>query len=50
MQDFSGAQSESATQPIIFVVSIGLHVPLPLLMYPSGHIQRIVLTGIVARA
>lgn len=46
IHDVSGAQSLSATHPMTLMDSIGLQAPFPLLMYPSGQIQTIVLTGV----
>uniref|UniRef100_A0A1A9ZCR0 Uncharacterized protein n=1 Tax=Glossina pallidipes TaxID=7398 RepID=A0A1A9ZCR0_GLOPL len=46
--DLSVEQSVSAIHPpTSLTVFVGLHVPLPLLIYPSGHIQIIVRTGAV---
>lgn len=45
MHALSDGQSESEMQPTGTTASIGLHVPLPLLTYPSGHTQIIVRTG-----
>ncbi|KAI9586451.1 hypothetical protein GQX74_002298 [Glossina fuscipes] len=46
--DLSVEQSVSAIHPpTSLTVFVGLHVPLPLLTYPSGHIQIIVRTGAV---
>lgn len=45
IHDLSSGHSLSATQAAT-ITDTGLHVPLPLLIYPGGHTQIIVRTGI----